>query len=261
MSGGARLEPGQHMKIDIVTIFREMVEAGLAPGVVGRARQAGVLDIVVHNLRDFTADKHRVVDDVPFGGGPGMVLKPEPLFVAVETIVARRGNPDAVLLMSPAGRPFTQREAQRLAAMQHIVVLCGRYEGIDERVREHVATEEISIGDYVLSGGELPALVVVDAVSRLVPGVVGDDQSVEADSFTRGLLDYPHYTRPADYRGHRVPEVLTSGHHGEIRNWRRREALRRTAERRPDLLATANLDDEERMLLQEGAAAPKKGSE
>jgi tRNA (guanine37-N1)-methyltransferase len=249
------------MKIDIVTIFREMVEAGLAPGVVGRARQAGVLDIVVHNLRDFTADKHRVVDDVPFGGGPGMVLKPEPLFVAVETIVARRGKPDAVLLMSPAGRPFTQREAQRLAAMQHIVVLCGRYEGIDERVREHVATEEISIGDYVLSGGELPALVVVDAVSRLVPGVVGDDQSVEADSFTRGLLDYPHYTRPADYRGHRVPEVLTSGHHGEIRNWRRREALRRTAERRPDLLATANLDDEERMLLQEGAAAPKKGSE
>lgn len=249
------------MKIDIVTIFREMVEAGLAPGVVGRARQAGVLDIVVHNLRDFTADKHRVVDDVPFGGGPGMVLKPEPLFVAVETIAARRGTPDAVLLMSPAGKPFTQREAQRLAAMQHIVVLCGRYEGIDERVREHVATEELSIGDYVLSGGELPALVVVDAISRLVPGVVGDDQSVEADSFTRGLLDYPHYTRPADYRGHRVPEVLTSGHHGEIRNWRRREALRRTAERRPDLLATADLDDEERMLLREGASAPKKGSE
>jgi tRNA (guanine37-N1)-methyltransferase len=250
------------MKIDIVTIFPEMVDAALAPGVIGRARQSGVLDIGVHNLRDFTTDKHRVVDDVPFGGGPGMVLKPEPMFVAVETITGRRGKPDAVLLMSPAGTPFTQRDARRLAALGHIVVLCGRYEGIDERVREHVATEEVSIGDYVLSGGELPALVVVDAIGRLVPGVVGDDQSVEADSFTRGLLDYPHYTRPAEYRGHRVPEVLTSGHHGEIRKWRRREALRRTAERRPDLLATAALDDDERMDVQQGAtAAPKKGSE
>ena len=252
------------MKIDIVTIFPEMVEAGLAPGVVGRARQAGVLDIAVHNLRDFTTDKHHVVDDVPFGGGPGMVLKPEPMFVAVDTITVRRGRPNAVLLMSPAGTPLTQRVAQRLASLDHIIVLCGRYEGIDERVREHVATEEISIGDYVLSGGELPALVVVDAVCRLVPGVVGDDASVEADSFMRGLLDYPHYTRPAEYRGHRVPEVLTSGHHGEIRKWRRRAALRRTEERRPDLLATAELDDDERSFLQrEGATAvaPKKGSE
>jgi tRNA (guanine37-N1)-methyltransferase len=245
------------LKIDIVTIFPEMVESGLAPGVVGRARQSGVLDIVVHNLRDFTTDRHRVVDDVPFGGGPGMVLKPEPMFVAVDTICERRGQPDAVLLMSPAGRPFTQHDARRLAGLSHLIVLCGRYEGIDERVREHVATEEVSIGDYVLSGGELPALVVVDAVSRLVPGVVGDDQSVEADSFSRGLLDYPHYTRPADYRGHRVPEVLTSGHHGEIRNWRRREALRRTAERRPDLLATASLDADEQMFVDE----TKKGSE
>jgi tRNA (guanine37-N1)-methyltransferase len=252
-----------NLKIDIVTIFPEMVEAGLTPGVIGRARQAGLLDIVVHNLRDFTTDRHRVVDDVPFGGGPGMVLKPEPMFVAVETISDRRGRPDAVLLMSPAGKPFTQADARRFAALPHLVVLCGRYEGIDERVREHVATEEISIGDYVLSGGELPALVVVDAVTRLVPGVVGDDQSVEADSFTRGLLDYPHYTRPAEYRGHRVPEVLTSGHHAEIRQWRRREALRRTADRRPELLKTADLDDEERKVLQEGGTAvpPKKGSE
>jgi tRNA (guanine37-N1)-methyltransferase len=252
------------LKIDIVTIFPEMVEAGLAPGVVGRARQAGVLDIVVHNLRDFTTDRHRVVDDVPFGGGPGMVLKPEPMFVAVDTIRERRGKADTVVLMSPAGQPFTQRAARRLAALQHIVVLCGRYEGIDERVCEQIATEEISIGDYVLSGGELPALVIVDAIGRLVPGVVGDDQSVEADSFTRGLLDYPHYTRPAEYRGHRVPDVLTSGHHEEIRKWRRREALRRTAERRPDLLITAELDAEERVFLQQverGAAAPKKGSE
>jgi tRNA (guanine37-N1)-methyltransferase len=251
------------MKIDIVTIFPEMVDAGLAPGVVGRARQAGLLDIVVHNLRDFTTDRHRVVDDVPFGGGPGMVLKPEPMFAAVDAIGERRGAPDAVLLLSPAGKPFTQSDARRLATLQHLVLLCGRYEGIDERVREHVATEEISIGDYVLSGGELPALVVVDAVSRLVPGVVGDDQSVEADSFTRGLLDYPHYTRPAEYRGLRVPEVLTSGHHEEIRKWRRREALRRTAERRPDLLPTADLDAEERAFLREGADTvppQKKGS-
>jgi tRNA (guanine37-N1)-methyltransferase len=250
------------MKIDIVTIFPEMVEAALAPGVIGRARLAGLLDIVVHNLRDFTTDKHRVVDDVPFGGGPGMVLKPEPMFVAVDTINERRGRPDAVLLMSPAGRPFSQAEARRLARLQHVIVLCGRYEGIDERVREQIATEEVSIGDYVLSGGELPALVIVDAVGRLVPGVVGDDQSVEADSFTRGLLDYPHYTRPAEYRGHRVPEVLTSGHHGEIRNWRRREALRRTAERRPELLESAELGDDERKFLLDGGTIPpgKKGS-
>jgi tRNA (guanine37-N1)-methyltransferase len=250
------------VKFDIVTIFPEMVEAGLTPGVIGRARQAGVLDIVVRNLRDFTSDKHRVVDDVPFGGGPGMVLKPEPMFSAVEAIAAERGSPDAVLLMSPAGTVLTQADARRYAAMRHIVVLCGRYEGIDERVREHVATEEVSIGDYVLSGGELPALVVVDAVSRLVPGVVGDDQSVAADSFTRGLLDYPHYTRPAEYRGHRVPEVLTSGHHGDIAKWRREQAVRRTADRRPDLLATADLDDDERKFM-EGTTSvvPKKGSD
>jgi tRNA (guanine37-N1)-methyltransferase len=239
------------LKFDIVTIFPEMVEAGLATGVVGRARQGGLLDIAIHNLRDFTADRHRVVDDVPFGGGPGMVLKPEPMFAALDAIVERRGTPAAVLLMSPAGRTLTQEEARRLATLEHLVVLCGRYEGIDERVCRHVATEEISIGDYVLSGGELPALVVVDAVSRLVPGVVGDDQSVEADSFTRGLLDYPHYTRPAEYRGHRVPDVLVSGHHGEIRKWRRYEALRRTFERRPDLLETAELDADEREFVTE----------
>lgn len=229
------------MKIDIVTIFPEMVDAGLAPGVVGRARQAGLLDIGVHNLRDFTTDRHRVVDDMPFGGGPGMVLKPEPLFAALDAIVAQRGRPDAVLLMSPAGKPLTQADARRWAGLTHLVVLCGRYEGIDERVREHVATEEVSIGDYVLSGGELAALVVVDAVGRLVPGVVGDEQSVQADSFTDGLLDYPHYTRPSEFRGHRVPDVLMSGHHEAIRTWRRQQSLRRTADRRPDLLADAVL--------------------
>jgi tRNA (guanine37-N1)-methyltransferase len=239
------------MKIDIVTIFPRMVEAGLTEGVVGRARERGVLDIVVHNLRDFTTDRHHVVDDVPFGGGPGMVMKPEPFFAALETIAAQRGRPDAVLLPSPAGTVFTQDTARRLAGLTHLVLLCGRYEGIDERVREALATEEISIGDYVVSGGELPALVIVDATSRLITGVVGDEQSVEGDSFTRGLLDYPHYTRPAEFRGHRVPDVLVSGHHGEIRRWRQRQALSRTLERRPELLAAAGLEDEERKLLRE----------
>lgn len=237
------------MTIDIVTIFPRMVEAGLAEGVVGRACAAGRLDVVVHNLRDFTTDKHHVVDDVPFGGGPGMVMKPEPFFAALAAIRAQRGAPDAVVLLSPAGERFTQERARRFVAMAHLVLLCGRYEGIDERVREALATDEVSIGDYVLSGGEIPALVVVDAVARLVPGVVGDEQSVTADSFTRGLLDYPHYTRPADFEGRRVPDVLLSGHHEEIRRWRRDMALKRTVDRRPELLQDAALDADERELL------------
>jgi tRNA (guanine37-N1)-methyltransferase len=237
------------VRIDVVTIFPSMVEAGLAEGVVGRARAAGVLDIVVHNLRDFTTDKHRVVDDVPFGGGPGMVMKPEPFFAALGAIRQRRGTPDAVILLSPAGERFSQAGARRLSSLTHVALLCGRYEGIDERVREGLATEEISIGDYVVSGGEVPALAVIDAVARLVPGVVGDDRSVEGDSFTRGLLDYPHYTRPAEFEGRQVPAVLLSGHHAEIRRWRREAALRRTKERRPDLLATAELDADEREWL------------
>ena len=242
------------MKFDIVTIFPRMIDAGLEEGVVGRARERGLLDIAVHNLRDFTTDRHHVVDDVPFGGGPGMVMKPEPLFAAMDAIVARRGEPGAVVLLTPAGRAFSQREAERFAALGHVAVLCGRYEGIDERVRERWATDEVSIGDYELSGGELPALVIIDAVARLVPGVVGDEQSVEGDSFARGLLDYPHYTRPAEFAGMRVPEVLTSGHHGEIRRWRRQQALKRTFERRPDLVETAVLDDEERGWLREWKA-------
>jgi tRNA (guanine37-N1)-methyltransferase len=237
------------MKIDIVTIFPRMVEAGLAEGVVGRAAERGLLDVAVHDLRDFTADRHRSVDDVPYGGGPGMVMKPEPFARAAEHIRAARGNPDAVILLSPQGRAFTQAEAARLARLGHIVLLCGRYEGIDERVRDLVATEEVSVGDYVLSGGDLPALIVVDAAGRLVPGVVGDEQSVAADSFSRGLLDHPHYTRPADFAGRKVPDVLLSGHHAEVRKWRKRESLSRTLERRPDLIDRAILDDEERALL------------
>ncbi|PHY10492.1 MAG: tRNA (guanosine(37)-N1)-methyltransferase TrmD [Acidobacterium sp.] len=233
------------MKVDVVTIFPRLVEAGLAEGVVGRARTSGLIDIAVHNLRDYTTDRHHVVDDVPFGGGPGMVMKPEPFFAALAAIRERRGTPDAVVLLTPAGVPFTQAGARRLVALGHIVLLCGRYEGIDERVREVLTTEELSIGDYVLSGGEVPALAVIDAVARLVPGVVGDEQSVAGDSFTRGLLDYPHYTRPAECEGHAVPGVLLSGHHGEIRRWRRNAALERTAERRPELLAAAALDADE----------------
>jgi tRNA (guanine37-N1)-methyltransferase len=239
------------MKIDVITIFPKMVEAGLGEGVIGRARTSGVLDIVVHNLRDFATDRHKVVDDVPFGGGPGMVMKPEPLFAAVEAIRTTRGPLDHVLLTSPAGRVFSQADARRLAAARRFAVICGRYEGIDDRVRQHLATEEVSIGDYVLSGGELAALVIIDAVGRLVPGVVGDEQSIEADSFTRGLLDYPHFTRPAEFRGHRVPDVLVSGHHGEIRRWRRRQALERTVNERPELVAKAPLDEEEQEMLRE----------
>jgi tRNA (guanine37-N1)-methyltransferase len=241
---------------DIVTIFPRMVEGGLAEGVVGRARERGLIDVTVRNLRDFTADRHHVVDDVPFGGGPGMVMKPEPFFAAMAAVEAERGRPGTVVLLSPAGRRFTQADAARFAALGQIVLLCGRYEGVDERVRERCATDEVSIGDYVLSGGEVPALVIVDAVARLVPGVVGDEQSVEGDSFARGLLDYPHYTRPAEYAGQRVPDVLLSGHHAEIRRWRRQQALRRTWERRPDLLESAQLDDEEQAWLRAWASAP-----
>ena len=241
------------MRFDIVTIFPRMVEAGLVEGVVSRGIERGLLDVKVHDLREHTTDRHRTVDDVPYGGGPGMVMKPEPLVKAVEAIRSSRGEPAAVVLLSPQGRPFSQGEAVRLSALPHVVLLCGRYEGMDERVRDLVATEELSIGDYVLSGGELPALVIVDAVSRLVPGVVGDAQSVEDDSFSRGLLDYPHYTRPAEFAGRTVPEVLLSGHHAEVRKWRKRAALERTLDRRPELLAAASLDDEEREMLDDMA--------
>jgi tRNA (guanine37-N1)-methyltransferase len=239
------------MKFDIVTIFPRMVEAGLAEGVISRGVERGLLDIAVHDLREYTSDRHRSVDDVPYGGGPGMVMKPEPLARAIEDIRARRGDPDTVVLLSPQGRRFTQAEAARMSGLRHVALLCGRYEGMDERIRTLVATEELSIGDYVLSGGELPALVVVDAISRLVPGVVGDARSVEEDSFSRGLLDHPHYTRPSEFSGEKVPDVLMSGHHEQVRRWRKKTAIRRTLERRPELLDTAAMDDEERALLDE----------
>ena len=246
------------MRFDIVTIFPRMIEAGLAEGVVARGRERGLLDIVVHDLRDFTTDRHRSVDDVPYGGGPGMVMKPEPLVRAVERIRQTRGSPDAIVITSPQGRRFTQAEAERLGGLAHVALLCGRYEGMDERVASLVGAEELSIGDYVLSGGEIAALTVVDAVSRLVPGVVGDEQSVEEDSFRRGLLDYPHYTRPSEFEGEKVPDVLLSGHHAEVRRWRKRAALARTLERRPELIEHAALDQEERELLDEIRDGSKK---
>jgi tRNA (guanine37-N1)-methyltransferase len=236
------------VRFDLVTIFPRLFDGALNEGIVRRAVERGLVDITVHDLRHYAADRHRSVDDVSYGGGPGMVFKAEPLFKAVEAIRAD-GDVDAVILTSPQGRTFTQRGAERLAAMRRVVVLCGRYEGIDERVREALVTDEISIGDYVLSGGELPALVIVDAVVRLLPGAVGDEESVEVDSFSRGLLDFPHYTRPAEFRGLQVPDVLLSGNHEEIRRWRKREALRRTVRRRPDLLDSAELDSEEREML------------
>jgi tRNA (guanine37-N1)-methyltransferase len=247
------------LKIDIVTIFPSTVRGPLTEGVVGRALERGLLDVQVHNLRDHTTDRHRVVDDVPYGGGPGMVLKPEPLFRAVEAIRRERGAPDAVILTTPDGRRFSHAEAVRLSGLGHIVVLCGRYEGVDDRVRQALATEELSIGDYVLSGGELPALVIVDAVARLVPGVVGDEASVAHDTFARGTLDYPQFTRPASFDGLEVPPVLLSGHHADIARWRRREALARTLARRPELLDDAQLDETDRRLLQDLLEQREKG--
>ena len=238
------------MTFDIVTIFPRMVEGALAEGILARAIQRDLFRVRVRDLRDFTDDRHRTVDDVPYGGGPGMVLKPEPMFRAVEAI-KKDGEPQAIVLVSPHGRHFSQSEAARLAALDRVTILCGRYEGIDDRVRQGLATEELSIGDYVLSGGELPAIVIVDAVARLIPGVVGDEDSVAGDSFNRGLLDFPHFTRPAEFDGWKVPDVLVSGHHGEIRKWRKRQALALTLDRRPDLLVDAELDVEEQDILHE----------
>ncbi len=238
------------MRIDVVTIFPEVFPGPLGAGVLGRAQERGLLDLGVWDLRTFTADRHRTVDDTPYGGGAGMVMKPEPFVRAVDTIrAARPGAAGPVLLTSPQGALFSQARAHALARLSHLVILCGRYEGVDERVVDVLEAEEVSIGDYVLSGGELAAMVIIEAVIRTLPGVVGDAASVAADSFSTGILDYPQYARPAEFRGHAVPEVLLSGHHEEIRRWRKYQALRRTLERRPDLLNEAVLDDEARAFL------------
>ncbi len=240
------------LKIDVVTIFPRMIEAPLGEGIVQRARERGLVSIQVHDLRDFTDDRHRTVDDAPFGGGPGMVMKAEPFFRAVEGILPDGAGPgDAVVLLSPRGRPFDHATAARYATLERLVLLAGRYEGIDERVREALATEEVSLGDFVLTGGEVAALAVSEATVRLVPGALGDEGSAAADSFSDGLLDHPHYTRPALVRGIEVPEALLSGDHQRVARWRRKEALRATRKRRPDLLRRTRLDPASEALLRE----------
>lgn len=244
------------MQIDVVTIFPDAF-VPLDLSVIGRARERGLLEVRIWDLRDFTTDRHRQVDDAPYGGGAGMVMKAEPFFAAVEAIRAQRGaTRSRVILTSPQGRPLTQDLARELAGEAHLIVLCGHYEGVDERVREGLAAEEISIGDYVLTGGELAAMVIIEAAARFIPGVVGDAASVQADSFVEGLLDYPHYTRPPEFRGLQVPEVLLSGHHEAIRRWRRAQQLRRTLDRRPDLLKADALAEEDQRLLEDLAVDP-----
>ena len=244
------------MRVDVLTIFPEMLQSPLEHSILGRAREAGLLDVRCVDLRDFTTDRHRQVDDSPYGGGPGMVMKPEPLFRAVESLAAEPPPPDRVILFTPLGRRFDQEVAGELAREQRLVFLCGRYEGIDERVHRHLVTDEISIGDYVLTGGELAALVVIDAIARLLPGVLGKDESAESETFEEHLLEYPHYTRPAEFRGWKVPDVLLSGHHGEVEKWRRLESLLRTLEHRPDLFLRHELTVEDKKLL--GLTPPKK---
>ncbi len=252
------------MTYDVVTIFPEFFRGPFEHGILRRAREAGAIDVRVHDLRGFTTDRHRTVDDRPFGGEEGMVFKPEPIFAAVETILAD-ASPEArqraaIVLLSAQGKLFTQTVAAELAAYERMILICGRYEGVDERVAEQLATHELSIGDYVLSGGELAAAVVVDVVTRLLPGALGDERSAVEESFSRargarvargGVLDCPQWTRPAEFRGWKVPDVLLSGHHEEVRRWRRRQALEKTLRNRPDLLAGAELDEDDRRWLQE----------
>lgn len=239
------------MRIDVLTTFPEVIECGVDYSIVKRARDKGILDARVHDLRDYTHDRHRSTDDEPFGHGVGMIMKPEPIFEAVEEIIAGAGGRPDVVMMTPQGRKFSQDVARELAAREHMIIICGHYEGVDERVREHLVSDEISIGDYVLTGGELPALVVIDAVTRLLPGALGAEEAAEQESFAGGLLEYPHYTRPAEFRGWRVPDVLLSGHHAEIDKWRRKQSLKRTLERRPDLLDQAELSNEDRKMLEQ----------
>lgn len=235
------------MRIHILTLFPNMFTGPFGESIIKRAIDNGLVDIVIHNVRDYTYDRHHVVDDYPYGGGPGMVLKPEPLFAAVEAIQGASEMP--VLLLTPQGRLFDQRVAEERAKCEEMILICGHYEGVDERVREHLVTDEISIGDYILSGGELAAMVVVDAVVRQLPGALGSDESVGDDSHASGILEYPQYTRPYSFRGWDVPDVLLSGNHGEIASWRREQSLRRTIKRRPELLGRVELSDKDKILV------------
>ncbi|WP_088547339.1 tRNA (guanosine(37)-N1)-methyltransferase TrmD [Paenibacillus aquistagni] len=257
------------MRIDVLTLFPEMCEGVFSSSIMGRARDKGIVELNALNFRPFSTNKHSTVDDYPYGGGGGMVLKPEPIFAAVEHVMAEadchaasketegesegstvssRSKP-RVILMCPQGETFTQKKAEELAKEEHLIFICGHYEGYDERIREHLVTDELSIGDYVLTGGELPAMTIADAVVRLLPGVLGNETSAVTDSFSTGLLEYPHYTRPVDFRGWSVPDVLMSGHHANIEAWRREQSLKRTFMRRPDLLLGMELSKQDQAIL------------
>jgi tRNA (guanine37-N1)-methyltransferase len=239
------------LRFDVFTVFPELLAPYLEASILGRAQKAGHLGVRVHQLRDFTTDRHRTTDDTPYGGGGGMVMKPEPLFAAVRAVLGDALSTTPILLLTPQGRPFTQAVAFELSNQPRLALLCGRYEGVDERVRTSLATDELSIGDYVVSGGELPALIVIDAVARCLPGVLGEEDGALDDSHAAGLLEYPHYTRPPEFEGQAVPEVLLSGDHARIAAWRRRQALARTLQRRPDLLEHAELSPDDRRILAE----------
>jgi tRNA (guanine37-N1)-methyltransferase len=236
------------LRIDILTLFPEMFPGPFSASIIKRATDGGLVSLNIYNIRDYTHDKHHTVDDYAYGGGAGMILKPEPVFAAVESIKEEDDCP--VILLTPQGRPFSQRVAQELSGHGRLILICGRYEGVDERVCEHLVTDEISIGDYVLSGGELAAMVIVDAVTRLLPGVLGDPAATFHDSHASGLLEHPHYTRPAAFRGWTVPEILLSGHHANLSRWRRNASLRRTWERRPELLEKASLSEVDRAYIE-----------
>ncbi len=244
------------IRFDVFTLFPEVFTPYLDASILKRARENQLIEVQLHNIRDWTTDRHHVCDDIPYGGGGGMVMKPEPVFTAVESILGAPPN-CPVILLDPQGRVFSQQIATELARLPHMALLCGRYEGIDERVRQHLVNDEISIGDYVLSGGELPALVLIDAITRLVPGALGDPEAAWDDSHATGLLEYPQYTRPPDFRGWTVPEVLLSGDHGRIATWRRQQALLRTRQRRPDLLHKAELSNSDRDFLEDSKTLGK----
>ena len=247
------------MQFDVFTILPEIFPSYLDTSILKKARDRGLIDVHVHNIRDYTHDKHHTTDDTPYGGGGGMVMKPEPIFEAVETVLGlaapptqpEPASPTPIILLTPQGRVFNQTIARELVQHPRIALLCGRYEGIDERIREHLVTDEISIGDYVLTGGELPALLLIDAISRLIPGVLGDPTGAEDDSHAMGLLEYPHYTKPPEFRGWKVPEVLTTGNHARIDKWRREQALTRTLYKRPDMLAKADLSDKDKKFIED----------
>jgi tRNA (guanine37-N1)-methyltransferase len=241
------------MQFEVFTLLPEVFPPYLESSMLQRARQRRLIEVRVHNIRDYTKDKHHTTDDTPYGGGGGMVMKPEPVFEAVESVLGiSSAQPTSlpIILLTPQGRVFTQRVAEELARHEQIVLLCGRYEGVDERIRAHLVTDEISVGDYVLTGGELPALLVIDAVSRLIPGVLGDPTGAEDDSHSMGLLEYPHYTRPPEFRGWKVPEVLLSGDHAKIEAWRREQALERTFNKRPDMLEVAELSEKDKKFIE-----------